>query len=156
MYHTIHPSHNSSIFSLTLMLTEDYHNCRHRSQSKKTHTFLFVCLQCYHLILIKNRDFTMTEGGKSEVQGEAWVRSMLSLPHQPAALVFMDGQRAAVSRSCVWDLYGCCFKIISFLKLFTPPTPPNVQTHTALSKYSNTAVVWYLQGNGGDIRVRQP
>jgi len=39
-------------------------------------------------------DFTMTEGGKSEVQGEAWVRSMLSLPSPPAALMFMEGGRA--------------------------------------------------------------
>lgn len=36
----------------------------------------------------------MTEGGKSEVQGEAWVRSMLTLDRAPAALMFMDKQRA--------------------------------------------------------------
>lgn len=41
----------------------------------------------------------MTEGGKSEVQGEAWVRSMLSLPHPPAALVFMEGTRAMVTHT---------------------------------------------------------
>jgi hypothetical protein len=40
-------------------------------------------------------DFTMTEGGKSEVQGEAWVRSMMTLPQPPAALVFMEGHRAS-------------------------------------------------------------
>jgi hypothetical protein len=39
-------------------------------------------------------DFTMTEGGKSEVQGEAWVRSLLTLKQPPAALQFMDGKRA--------------------------------------------------------------
>lgn len=38
----------------------------------------------------------MTENGKSEIQGEAWVRSMLSLPRPPAALVFMDEGRAKV------------------------------------------------------------
>lgn len=40
-------------------------------------------------------DFTMTEGGKSEVQGEAWVRSVLTLPQPPAAVLFMEGKRAA-------------------------------------------------------------
>jgi hypothetical protein len=39
-------------------------------------------------------DFTMTEGGKSEVQGEAWVRSMLTLPNPPASLLFMETNRA--------------------------------------------------------------
>ena len=39
-------------------------------------------------------DFTMTEGGKSEIQGEAWVRSMLTLPQPPAALLFMEGKRS--------------------------------------------------------------
>eukprot|EP00614_Pseudopedinella_elastica_P012642 CAMPEP_0172590952 /NCGR_PEP_ID=MMETSP1068-20121228/9657_1 /TAXON_ID=35684 /ORGANISM="Pseudopedinella elastica, Strain CCMP716" /LENGTH=674 /DNA_ID=CAMNT_0013387151 /DNA_START=99 /DNA_END=2123 /DNA_ORIENTATION=+ len=39
-------------------------------------------------------DFTMTEGGKTECQGEAWVRSMLTLPHPPAGLLFMDQSRA--------------------------------------------------------------
>jgi len=36
----------------------------------------------------------MTEGGKSEIQGEAWVRSLLTLKQPPAALLFMDGKRA--------------------------------------------------------------
>jgi hypothetical protein len=94
------------------MLTGDYHHHRHRSQLQKIHTFLF--LQCYHSF--KKRDFTMTEGGKSEVQGEAWVRSMLSLPHQPAALVFMDGQRAAVRRKVVWGFICSVVLHILFFK----------------------------------------
>lgn len=45
-------------------------------------------------------DFTMTEGGKSEIQGEAWVRSMLTLPLPPAGLLFMDGKRAQKYVDC--------------------------------------------------------
>ncbi len=45
-------------------------------------------------------EFTMTEGGKSEAQGEAWIRSMLSLPHtRPAALLFMEKQRSQKVRA---------------------------------------------------------
>ena len=39
-------------------------------------------------------DFDMTEQGKSEAQGEAWIRSFLSLPHPAAGLLFMKNERA--------------------------------------------------------------
>lgn len=39
-------------------------------------------------------EFTMTEGGKTEAQGEAWTRSMLSLPRPPAGLIYTEKERA--------------------------------------------------------------